>query len=379
MLQGAEFRLQKYENSAYTNNDKVYTTDKEGMITIKWQKEASDYQYEANTLYRLIEENAPEGYTLPSPMQIEKNAIYFYFSSAKEGVANNLPETLPKGAWDLSKASQTSYVENEEENVKVDIQKKWMYTTEGGQDKYVAAWENQIEVALYQKESTKDPADESDERAILSKKICGNWKFDVERHPVGTVVSFELSTTGNEWYVPNLPKVEWNDAVVAPQTAIEPSESNGWTRKGTYSFIMQQGINKLYIEDGSTIPNIQEPTPKEDTLIATYQLNAANNWRVSVGNLPRNGIKNGENVYYTYYIKELTQKEGVTVTYNNNNGITSGTITVTNKKPEPKEYVLPETGGTGTYWYTMGGVLLIAGAAFLIYIKHMQKGGRRIW
>lgn len=43
-----------------------------------------------------------------------------------------------------------------------------------------------------------------------------------------------------------------------------------------------------------------------------------------------------------------------------------------------QSYVLPETGGTGTYWYTMGGVLLIAGAAFLIYIKHMRKGGRRI-
>lgn len=44
-----------------------------------------------------------------------------------------------------------------------------------------------------------------------------------------------------------------------------------------------------------------------------------------------------------------------------------------------QSYVLPETGGTGTYWYTMGGVLLTAGAAFLIYKKHMQKGGRRIW
>lgn len=44
-----------------------------------------------------------------------------------------------------------------------------------------------------------------------------------------------------------------------------------------------------------------------------------------------------------------------------------------------QSYVLPETGGTGTYWYTMGGVLLTAGAAFLIYKKHMQKGGKRIW
>ena len=56
---------------------------------------------------------------------------------------------------------------------------------------------------------------------------------------------------------------------------------------------------------------------------------------------------------------------------------TSHTAYIENEVTET--ITLPETGGTGTYWYTMGGVLLIAGAAFLIYKKHMQKGGRRIW
>ena len=380
VLQGAEFRLQKYENSAYTNTDKFYTTDKEGMITIKWQKEADDYQYEANTLYRLIEVKEPEGYTLPSPMQIEKNAVYFYFSSAKESVENHLPDTLPNGAWDLSKASQTSYVENEEENVKVDIQKKWMYTTEGGQDKYVAAWESQIEVALYRKESTKDPADETKETATLSKKP-NDWDTPIkEEYPFGTIVSLTLEVQGNQYHVEALPDIKWNGVLATPIEDILASADNGWKHTKKYTFMMTELENTLVgYKDKVVEFNIQEPTPKKDTLIGTYTLNADKNWRVSIENLPRNGTKDGENVYYTYYIKELTQKEGVTVTYNNNNGITSGTITVTNKKPEPKEYVLPETGGTGTYWYTMGGVLLTAGAAFLIYKKHMQKGGRRIW
>ena len=56
---------------------------------------------------------------------------------------------------------------------------------------------------------------------------------------------------------------------------------------------------------------------------------------------------------------------------------TSHTAYIENEVTET--ITLPETGGTGTYWYTMGGVLLTAGAAFLIYKKHMQKGGRRIW
>ena len=56
---------------------------------------------------------------------------------------------------------------------------------------------------------------------------------------------------------------------------------------------------------------------------------------------------------------------------------TSHTAYIENEVTET--ITLPETGGTGTDWYTMGGVLLTAGAAFLIYKKHMQKGGKRIW
>lgn len=386
VLQGAEFKLQKYdENGDYTDTGKVYTTDEEGMITIKWQKEASDYQYEANTLYRLIEVEAPEGYTLPSPMQVEKNAVYFYFSSAKEGVENHLPETLPNRAWDLSKASQTSYIENEEENVKVDIQKKWMYTTEDGQDKYVAAWESQIEVALYRKESTKDPADETKETATLFMQP-NSWDIPTNKgeYPLGTVINLTLQATGDQWnqgYLPN--DIKWNELVATPVEEILGTSENKWLHTKKYRFEMTESENTLMGYGNENIISsldFQIPVAPEDSLVGKYTLNATNNWRVSVPNLQRTGTNsNNETVYYTYYIKELTQKEGVTVTYNNNNGITSGTITVTNKKPEPKEYVLPETGGNGTYWYTMGGVLLIAGAAFLIYKKHMQKGGRRIW
>lgn len=39
---------------------------------------------------------------------------------------------------------------------------------------------------------------------------------------------------------------------------------------------------------------------------------------------------------------------------------------------------LPETGGIGTYWYTLGGLLLIAGAALLMYRNFVRKGGKRI-
>ena len=41
------------------------------------------------------------------------------------------------------------------------------------------------------------------------------------------------------------------------------------------------------------------------------------------------------------------------------------------------QYVLPETGGTGTHWYTLGGLCLMAGALLLLYrTKTRGKGGK---
>ena len=41
------------------------------------------------------------------------------------------------------------------------------------------------------------------------------------------------------------------------------------------------------------------------------------------------------------------------------------------------QYELPETGGTGTHWYTLGGLCLMAGALLLLYrTKTRGKGGK---
>lgn len=105
-------------------------------------------------------------------------------------------------------------------------------------------------------------------------------------------------------------------------------------------------------------------------------LTAAKNWTVSWSDLPKADDKGAR---YYYIVEEKVTIPGYRTTYLNNGGIQTGIIYITNQKEEEQSITLPETGGTGTYWYTMGGVLLTAWAAFLIYKKHMQKGGRRIW
>ena len=105
-VSGAVFQLQKYVNEAYQNIDgKTFTTDQEGKITVLWDANL----YEKNVLYKLVEVKAPSGYKLPDG---EAPSIEFYFSDENDKT-NVLPSQIPIGAFDLSKASHTSYLENE--------------------------------------------------------------------------------------------------------------------------------------------------------------------------------------------------------------------------------------------------------------------------
>ena len=95
--------------------------------------------------------------------------------------------------------------------------------------------------------------------------------------------------------------------------------------------------------------------------------------------IPENAESDSQTI--RFYFSDKSSTENVLPTEIPSGAIdltkTSHTAYIENEVTET--ITLPETGGTGTYWYTMGGVLLTAGAAFLIYKKHMQKGGRRIW
>lgn len=105
-VSGAVFQLQKYLNGDYQNIDgKTFTTDQEGKITVLWDASL----YEKNVLYKLVEVKAPSGYKLPDG---EAPSIEFYFSDENDKT-NVLPSQIPIGAFDLSKASHTSYLENE--------------------------------------------------------------------------------------------------------------------------------------------------------------------------------------------------------------------------------------------------------------------------
>lgn len=95
----------------------------------------------------------------------------------------------------------------------------------------------------------------------------------------------------------------------------------------------------------------------------------------------------------TYYLEETKAPDGYTllsdpvtitvgstgtVTYTVDGAEVDASTTNNQVKVENEPgYELPLTGGTGTYWYTMAGTLLIGGAAYLLYRNLRRRKGER--
>ena len=97
-------------------------------------------------------------------------------------------------------------------------------------------------------------------------------------------------------------------------------------------------------------------------------LSAENNWSHTWKNLPK---ENDENNPYTYTVVE-TPVDGFETSYENNDGITDGIITVINK--ETAVYVLPETGGTGAWrMLALALVTLSLGTLCVLQIRRARR------
>lgn len=154
----------------------------------------------------------------------------------------------------------------------------------------------------------------------------------------------------------------------------------------TYTFTVSQNteISIGYLGSSPNNFNLSVVPPPEakwpiDKIYEAGTLSADGKWQAVFKNLPLSGTiadTNGKmtDVLYTYYVEELST-EGYKTTYDNNDGIVQGTVTITNQSTTPSTHVLPNTGGTGTEPYTLGGLLLISMAVLLLYSKKKHGKG----
>lgn len=270
-LANAQFTLYKCESGKTVGNTTgyQYLTNDRGSFSVYWQQDDTDYQFEEDVLYYVMETVAPKGYSLPEKV----SKYYFYFDAD-----GNFIPPVGVNATNLTKNSKTEYVENELNTTGIEVLKVWK---DINGDIITNIDAKEIYIDLYQYDQYKQETIRFMENVKITPGEDGNWLYKFE----------------------NLPKTA--------------SYVDNDGKKHTYEY-------QYYIKEKN---------------ISGYEF-------VSAVNL-----------------------DGVEVS--ENNGITQGTIVLTNKATS---YELPATGGSGTKMYVIGGLLLTLLASIgLLYKRNIAK------
>lgn len=367
LLSDAKFQLEAYDNGQWTDV-KQYVTSQSGNSVMSGLTQ--------DTLYRLHETAAPEGYLLPDPTPyhyfvISKNAytlptdsgfvegrdsfalyklgenesfgsFYYYCNNARNPDYVKEGDLLVKKAWknfDGTDITDTSKLPE----IVVTLTK---HTSSVGYRVRIA---NTNYVFLVKPNSNFDI-------------FTGAWNPDVTiKLEDGTVIPQTTQADGTKHYI----------VPITSNCTITASET--WMFDPTYGYVNYES------------PSQDDVTETVDTEVGKVTLNSRNGWSARFENLEISDD-------ITYTIKEMSV-EGYTVSYTlNNEALEAGasfalgkntgsngngdTIVITNTAEESGGYVLPSTGGAGTKLYTAGGGALML-AALVCGVCRKRRRERR--
>ena len=390
-LPGAEFSVFSYDMTTMergTDPIRVFTTDDDGRIAIVQERtQSGQYLYPTDVLCVLVETKAPEGYVLPE----EPEELYFYFSGNPRTTGTK-PEEINSSAIDLaSTTSLDNIVTNSGPTNTIVVNKQW-FNSDGSTMSNPSA--NSIQFELFRAESDNQPTEGVSSFVTFGGEIIqGNsvWKtFDTVSKPGGTQVSFSVTYKWGE----STPTFKANDVTLEPKTSTSywTTPWGGSQLQTTYSYsftlnsntVISGFLNTWGSSDWelSTL-SFTEPSgediagiiPEGSESLGIYHIFSAKDWTEKISRLPISYENSeGKTKYYVYYVKEITT--GYIVSYGNN-GIASGTITISNTRSNNPTYQLPATGGIGTTLYTMGGLsmMALAGCSLLYRRSKRRKGG----
>lgn len=189
------------------------------------------------------------------------------------------------------------------------------------------------------------------------------------------VTAYDLSKVGHAVDVGNKKLPSGNITVEKKwYNGAGTTEINGYEKVTSISFALYQVSSSTAPVENTGSGNLVATTPTGGTL---YQENLVvskeENWTTTIRDLPSQAYDtNGNLIYYTYYVVENSDADFELMGYVNNAGITDGTITISNKEKSPV-YELPETGGAGTFMYTLSGLVLCGTAALGYNHKKRRK------
>ena len=393
-LPGTEFRLDKWDTTSLswvTAKDKV-TTDSNGTIT--WDLLDSKTGISADTLYRLVETKALDGYQAGKPYyfiwRAKSSSEDAAYSQSKASNATQMDSTaLPRESVDiLSHSGGVAYITNK--YTRVTAKKAWANQDGTSGD---APAGSSARLQLYRAVKTID----NDDAVTLTVTGDGSstnpyWQPTVNLDGTsdgkrqvkkGSDFSFEITgdnsmaitvyVNGNSYMsfqYGNSPtlitlKSITKDTVVRVHVTNKGNCPNGLTSKSW--------SDPRKTIDQSSLTAIGNPV----------DVSASNNWQANWDNLQE---VDSEGHTYCYTVKELGYTAGngaytaadsdgqlpaYNVSYTNNEGIQTGAITVTNTS---KGYQLPNTGGPGMARIAVvGAALILAAGAGLAFRRRRRS------
>lgn len=355
--------------------DGKYVSNEQGEVELP-------KEFVRETLYRLQETKAPSGYS-----RLAEEIYFVFMKSDKNTTITNMNSIFSAASvsadkikfYETTNKDAILYVPND--NTEITVKK---------------VWENKDGSIL-----VNPPTDSIQVTVYRQRQQLAKWTVTVKYQLSDCVKTETYEVAKGSPFTITFEKDHLSNffELDEQQQLVERKDYSAGYEKDVYDYIIASVTSDMEVtifESKGSQYDYRHPTPKYDspqayepvsgsgevavtetgTKLENVALTAAKNWTVSWSDLPK---ADSENAPYYYIVKETVTISGYRTTYLNNGGIQTGIIYITNQKEEEQSITLPETGGTGTYWYTMGGVLLTAWAAFLIYKKHMQKGGKRIW
>lgn len=393
-LPGTEFRLDKWDATSLswvTAKDKV-TTDSNGTIT--WDLLDSKTGISADTLYRLVETKALDGYQAGKPYyfiwRAKSSSEDTAYSQSKASSATQMDSTaLPRESVDiLSHSGGVAYITNK--YTRVTAKKAWA-NQDGTSDDAPARSSARLQLYRAVKTIDNDDAvtltvtgDGSSTNPYWQPTVNLDGTSDGKRQvKKGSDFSFEI-TGDNSMAI---------TVYVNGNSYMSFQYGNSPTLIDLKS-ITKDTVVRVHVTNKGNCPNSltskswSDPrkTIDQSSLTAIgdpVDVSASNNWQANWDNLQE---VDSEGHTYCYTVKELGYTAGngaytaadsdgqlpaYNVSYTNNEGIQTGAITVTNTS---KGYQLPNTGGPGMAGIAaVGAALILAASAGLAFRRRRRS------
>ena len=362
LLSGAEFKLEYWdgENNKWVTQAENLKTDDDGQITLDSVSADTEHQLRADSLYRLTETKAPEGYQIA-----QKGTCFIYKGYQSDGSVLSDDKVYQNAKASASGVQKSDinfygsvggilYIPND--YTRVSVKKVWTDSSNKTTDPASDA----VKVQLYRQKTKLDGytvklkvvvegIEVKNASIVVKKNTSVTIKQDVWNRDykitVGGIIEDLKSENGTVSYT--------IDNVSGDMDITIASDDQHWGNDFEFSNCQKA---TQYIETGT-----------QEAIGDPVTLSSNNNWTYHWDDLIKTD-DDGNPYYYT--VKEVDQPKGTTVSYTNNDGIKTGEIIVTNKL---EAYKLPETGGFGTTTYTKAGILFVIAGIILLYRKRKYQ------